>query len=202
MLRQRLRERTSPAMFVGRLVTLILALALVWYGLMTFLLAVKVSPSTVDSISGYRTAFDWLSELTPADVDGTTTRAIVAAAGVAAFLVFGYLALKQLPRTYLTRHDLDLTADDQGEVVVAPRAIERLAESAAISHPAVTRARGRYSVDDLTVDLTIRRARDLAGSMNDAQERVASALRQHELPTMPVNITLTGYERRQRRDLQ
>ena len=59
MLRQRLRERTSPLMFVGRLVTLVFALALIWYGLMTVLLALKVAPSTVNTISGYRTAFSF-----------------------------------------------------------------------------------------------------------------------------------------------
>jgi hypothetical protein len=201
-MRQRLRERTSPAMLLGRLVTLVFALALIWYGLMTFLLALKVSPSTVDSISGYRAGFDWLSDLTPSDVDGATTRAIVAAGGVAAFLVFGYLAFKQLPRPYLARRDLGLRDDDHGEVIVEPRAIERLAEAAATAHPAVTAARGRYSVDHLTVDLTVRRARDLADSLHDIQRRVAHALRRHELPSMPVNITLTGYQRRQRRDLQ
>ena len=202
MLRQRIRERTSPAMWLGRLVTLVFALALVWYGLMTFLLAVKVSPSTVNSISGYRTAFDWLSGLTPADVDGGTTRAIVAGAGVAAFLGFGYLALKQLPRPYLARRDLRLTTDLHGEVVVEPRAIERLAEAAAVRHPSVSGASGRYSLDDLTVNLTVHRARDLAASLDDAQRRVAEALDQHELPSMPVNVTLTGYDRRSRRDLQ
>ena len=202
MLRQRLRERTSPLMFVGRLVTLVFALALIWYGLMTALLALKVSPSTVNTISGYRTAFDWLSGLMPSDVDGATTRAIIAAAGVVAFLVFGYLALKQLPRPYLARRELELTADERGEVTVEPRAVERLAEVAATTHPAVIDARGRYSSDDLAVDLTVRRARDLADTLNDAQRRVAHALEQHELPPMPVNVTLTGYDRRHRRHLQ
>ena len=153
MLRQRLRERTSPLVFVGRLVTLVFALALVWYGLMTVLLALKVSPSMVNAISGYRTAFDWLSGLTPSDVDGAATRAIIAAAGVVAFLVFGYLALKQLPRPYLARRELELTADERGEVTVEPRAVERLAEVAATTHPAGQRAQGRYSSDDLSVDL-------------------------------------------------
>jgi hypothetical protein len=202
MPRQRLRERTSPLRFVGRLVTLVFALALVWYGLMTVLLALKVSPSTVNSISGYRTAFDWLSGLNPSDVDGAATRAIIAAAGVAAFLVFGYLAFKQLPRPYLARRELELTADERGEVTVEPRAVERLAEVAAAADPAVSDARGRYSSDDLAVDLTVRRARDLADTLHDAQRRVAHALEQHELPAMPVNVTLTGYDRRHRRDLQ
>ena len=103
MPRQRVRERTSPLIVLGRLITLVFALALIWYGLMTLLLALKVSPSTVNSISGYRTVFDWLSGLSPTKVDGSVTRGIVAGAGVLAFLVFGYLALKQLPRPYLAR---------------------------------------------------------------------------------------------------
>ncbi len=202
MLRQRVRGRTSPLVVVGRVVTLVFALALIWYGLMTLLLALKVSPSTVNSISGYRTAFDWLSGLSPRKVDGAATRGIVAGAGVLAFLVFGYLALKQLPRPYLARHDLELTADKRGEVTVEPRAIERLAEVAATSHPAVTDARGRYATDDLSVDLTVRRARDLADTLQDAQRRVVHALEQHELPAIPVHVTLTDYDQRHRRELQ
>ena len=202
MLRQRVRGRTSPLLVVGRVVTLVFALALVWYGLMTLLLALKVSPSTVNSISGYRTTFDWLSGLSPTKVDGATTRGIVAGAGVLAFLVFGYLALKQLPRPYLGRHDLDLPSDERGEVTVEPRAIERLAEVAATRHPAVTDARGRYAIDDLSVDLTVRRARDLADTLREAQLRVVHALEQHELPAIPVHVTLTGYDQRHRRELQ
>ena len=200
MPRQRIRERPSVLMVVGRIVPLVLALGLVWYGLMLVLLAVKVSPSTVNAISGYRTAFNYLSGLTPDDVDGGVTRAIIAGSGIAAFLVFGYLAVKQLPRPYLARHELPLAADEHGEVSVAPRAIERIAEVAASRHSAVTTARGRYSVDDLAVEVSVRRARDLATTSHDAQQRVADALEDHELPAMAVNITLTGYDR-QRREL-
>ena len=202
MPRQRLSERRSAFELVGRVVTLVFALGLVWYGLMTLLLALKVSPSTVEAISGYRTAFDWLSELGPADVDGGTTRAIVAAAGVAAFVIFGYSAFKSLPRPYLARQDFDLTVDEQGEVTVEPRAIERLAEVAAAGHPSVSDARGRYGTDDLAVDLTVRRARDLAPTLEDAQRRVVRSLDQHGFPAMPVNVTLTGYEGRRKRELQ
>ncbi len=201
MPRQRVRERTSILTVIGRLVPLVLALALIWYGTMLVLLAVKVAPSTVNGISGYRTAFDWLSDLTPAKVDGATTRAILAGAGVAAFLVFGFLALKQLPRPYLARRDLSLSADAHGEVLVEPRAIERIAEVAASTNQAVSGARGRYSVDALSVDLSVRRARDLADTLQDTQRRVVDALEQHELPAMPVNVTLTGYDRRHRREL-
>lgn len=202
MPRQRLRERTSFLVLAGRLVTLLVGLALVWYGLMTLLLALKVSPNAVNSLSGYRTAFDWISGLTPADVDGGTTRAIIAGAGVVAFLLFGYLALKQLPRPYLARRELPLRSDGQGELRVEPRAVERLAEVAATVDAAVTDARGRYSVDDLAVDVTVGRARDVAGTLKAAQDRVAGALAKHDLPPMPVNVTLSGYDRRARRELR
>lgn len=202
MLRQRLRIRTSPVDVLGRLVTLAFALALIWYGLMTLLVAVKTDPSTVNALSGYRTVFDYLGGLRPGDIDDTQTRAILAASGVAGFLVFGYLAIKQLPRPYLARHDLELSAQDRGAITVEPRAIERLAEVAATANPAVIGARGRYGTDDLTVDVTVRRARDLAGTLRDAQVRVVRALDAHQLPAMPVNVILTGYERRQTRELQ
>jgi hypothetical protein len=199
---QRLRDRSSPWLAAGRVVTLVFAVLLIWYGLMLLLLALDVSSATVESLSGYRTAFDWLAGLTPADVDGTTTRAILAAGGLVAFVVFGYLAVAQLPRPYLARRDLELAADQRGEVTVEPRAVERLAEVAAAADPAVTATRARYSTDDLSVDVTVRRARDLPDVLRRAQQRVAAALAQHELPPMPVNVTLTGYDRRYRRELQ
>lgn len=201
MPRQRLRERTSFLILAGRLVTLLLALALVWYGLMTLLLAVKVSPSTVNSLSGYRTAFNWLSGLTPRDVGGGTTRAIIAGSGVVAFLLFGYLAFKQLPRPYLARRELPLYSEPRGELTIEPRAVERLAEVAATSDAAVSDARGRYSVDDLAVEVNVRRARDVAATLREAQSRVARALAEHELPAMPINVTLAGFDR-DRRELR
>ncbi len=172
---------------------------MVWYGLMALLLAVKVSPSTVNSLSGYRTAFDWLSGLTPSDVDGATTRVIIAGAGVLAFLVFGFLAFKLLPRPYLARRDLPLHSEPRGSVTIEPRAVERLAEVAAISDAAVSDARGRYSVDDLAVDVTVGRARDVATTLREAQSRVVRALAEHELPAMPINITLAGFDRDRRK---
>ena len=106
MLRQRLRTREEPLRIVGRLLVAAFALALIWYGAMLALLAAKViSPATANGLSGYRTAYDFLAGLTPADVDGTT-RALIAAAGVAAFVIFGYLAWRELPRPYLARRDV------------------------------------------------------------------------------------------------
>ena len=187
---------------LGLIVPLLLALALIWYGAMLLLIAVKVSASTVNSISGYRTVWRWLSALDPSSVSGAQTRGIIAGCGVAAFLIFGFLAFKQLPRPYLTRREVSLSDDHQGEVTVGPRAIERIAEVAAETLYGVSSARGRYSVDGLFVDLSVRRPRNLADTMHDAQRRVADALERHGLPTMPVNVTLTGYDGRNRRELQ
>src|SRR5581483_31082 len=202
MPRQRLRERRSSLLLGGRLLALLVGLALFWYGLMVLLLAVKVSPATVNSLSGYRTAYDWISGLTPADVDGSDTRAIIAGSGVVAFLLFGYLAIKQLPRPYLARRELPLASDPQGELKIEPRAMERLAEVAATSEAGITDARGRYSVDDLAVEVTVRRARNVAVTLKAAQDRVVGALAEHGLPSMPVNVTLSSYDRRERRELR
>lgn len=201
MLRQRIGERRSPVVILGRLLSLVFAVALIWYGLMTVLLALKVSPSTINSLSGYHTAFAWLAGLQPHKVDGATTREIIAGAGILAFLMFAYLAYKEIPRPHLTRHDLQLSSDARGEIILKPRAIERLAETAAQQHPAVTTASGRYSEHDLAVSITVRRARNLAEIMSDTQRRVIQALEDHQLPTLPVDVTLTSYDRRNRREL-
>ncbi len=200
MPRQRLRSRTSPIAYVGRAILVLVAVGLVWYGLMMVLLALKVSPGAIDAISGYRTAYDYLAALGPDDI-GVSTRLITALAGAAGFLLFGYLALKEIPRPYLARTDLRLREDDRGVVDVGPRAIERIAETAAGEHPAVSSATGRYSTDELAVDLGVKRARDLDETLSDVQDRVLHALSSHELPPTPVVVTLTGFDRKQRREL-
>lgn len=201
-MRQRVRSHGSPLRVVGRLLVLMLAGALLWYGAMTALVAAKViSLDTADRLSGFRTAFDYLADLTPGDF-GSTTRLIIAAAGVVAFLVFGWLALKELPRPHLARTALDLHEDERGVASIEPRAIERIAETAAEENGAVTRVKSRYGTDDVAVTVSVRRARDIADTLRDVQARVRAALDQHGLPTVPVNVTLTGFDRTQRRELQ
>ena len=201
-MRQRVRSEGSPLRVVGRLLVLLLAGALVWYGLMTALVAAKlISAGTADELSGYRTAFEFLAGLTPGDFS-STARLIIAGAGVLAFLLFGWLALKELPRPHLARSELELGEDERGFVHVEPRAIERVAETAATENDAVTGARGRYGTDDLAISVSVRRARDVADTLRDVQVRVRRALDQHGLPTVPVEVTLTGFDRKQRRELQ
>lgn len=200
MLRQRLRIRRSPLAYLGRALLVIVSLALVWYGLMLVLLALKVSPDSVEAISGYRSAYDELARVTAQDVDGQT-RLIAGLAGLAAFLVFGYLALKELPRPYLARGDLRLGEDERGVTDVEPRAIERVAEVVAGGQADVSSVRARYGTDELKLDVTVRRARGVPDALREAQRRVRAGLADHGLPPLPVDVTLTGFDRKQRREL-
>ena len=200
-IRQRLRDRGSALVLVGRLLLVPVALALVWYGAMLVALAFKVPPETVNAMSGYRDAYDFLASLEAGDVTGTV-RLIAGLAGLAAFLVFGYLASKQVPRPYLARGELTLGESGRGSSSVEPRAIERAAEIAACAHPAVSDATGRYGGDGIDVDIDLGRAGDVVGTLREVQGRVGEALQRHELPDAPVSVTLTGFERQRRRELE
>ena len=200
MLRQRLRIRSSPLVYVGRTLLVLVSLAFIWYGLMLVLLALKVSPDSIDSISGYRSAYDYLAGLIARDVTGQT-RVIAGLGGLAAFLLFGYLALKELPRPYLARGGLRLSGDERGVVDIEPRAIERVAEVTAAGQTGVSSARARYGIDELALDVSVRRARELPETLRETQRRVRAALAEHGLPPMPIDVTLTGFDRKQRREL-
>ncbi len=200
MLRQRLKTRANGFALVGQVLVFGLACALVFYGAILALLALKVSPSSLDDISAYRTVYDRLAALRESDVSDTR-RIVVAGAGLLTFLLFGALALKQLPRPYLAGHQIELVNDERGVVTVEPRAIERVAESAATRHPAITAAAGRYGDDQLAVGVSLRQARGAAETLTDVQASIAAALAQHGLPVVPIHLTLTGYERKTHREL-
>lgn len=200
MLRQRLRTHSSPLARAGQLLVAVLALALVWYGLMLALLALKIAPETANSISGYRDIYTSLAGIAPADIT-PTVRTITAVAGALVFLVCGWLAIKQLPRPYLARGETELTADDRGTVTVEPRAIERVAEVAAVARAGIAGATGLFGGDEITVQVTASRARDIADDLRGVQTDVRDALRRHDLPAVPVHVMLTGFERRTRREL-
>ncbi len=204
MIRQRVNLRTPLLAYLVRALMIVLALGLFWYGLMVLLLAVKVSPHTVNSISAYRTLYDDATSLKPADFT-TLVRLIAGFAGLIAFLLFLYLALQELPRPYLARGDLKLEAQAQaqapGQTIVKPRAIERVAELAAQGNPDVSSAAGRLGDQELNLSIGARRASTAAETLNDVRARVRADLERHELPSLPVNVTLTGYDRKTRREL-
>lgn len=200
MIRQRINLRTPVLAYVVRALVILLALALLWYGLMVVLLAVKVSPHTVDSISAYRTLYDDVANLKQTDF--TTGRRFIAGfAGLIAFLVFLYLALQELPRPYLARDEVKLDEQDLGRTIVKPRAIERVAEFAARANPDVTSAAGRLGDQLLNIDIGTRRATTAAETLSDVRQRINAELDRHQLPDVPVNVTLTNYDRQTRRDL-
>ena len=195
MLRQRIRVERSTLVFLGQLVTVLIALLLVWYGLILGLLAIGVlGAGTADVLTGYRAVFDELAALEGDDVDGIV-RLFTGLGGLLGFLLFGWLALKQVPRPQLARGELLVAEDAHGEVTLAPRAFERAAEGAALGSDAVTGAAGRYGGDDVSVDITVNRAHDVADTLRDVQRRIRLALSRHELPDVPVHVTVTKFSR-------
>ena len=198
-MRQRVRAESSPLAHVGRLILALVCLATIWYGLMVVLLALKVNAEGVERISGYRTVFDFLESLGPNGFPGGTARLIIAAVGLLACLLFFYLALRELPRPYLARSELALAEDHRGALTVEPRAIERAAEAAATQDPAVATAVGRYGGEDLSVDVDVGRASEGARALEDVRGRVSEALGRHDLPPLPVNVTLTGFHLQEQR---
>ncbi len=200
MIRQRVNLRTPALAYLVRALAIVLALGLIWYGLMVVLLAVKVSSHTINSISAYRTIYDAAAKLGTSDFT-TVVRLIAGFGGLIAFLIFIYLALQELPRPYLARGDVEVSQDEHGTVRVQPRAIERVAEVAAARNNNVTSAVGRLGDEELNVSIALRRASTAADTLGDVRQRIRSDLERHELTSLPVNVTLTGYDRKTRREL-
>jgi hypothetical protein len=190
VIRQRINLRTPALAYAVRVLTLLLGLALLWYGLMVVLLAVKVSPHTVNSLSAYRTLYDKAAGIRGSDFT-TPVRLIAGFGGLLAFLFFVYLALQEIPRPYLARGDVALDERGQGSTIVRPRAIERV----------VTGASGRMGDNELNVNIGVRRASTAADTLTDVRKRVAAALDHHQLPQLPVNVTVAGYDRTTTREL-
>lgn len=201
MPRQRVRARTSPLAFVGRALVALLALTLIWGGVALALLALKVDAGAVNDVTGYRSVYDFFIGLGPGDFDGTT-RLVLGLVGLAALLLFGYLAWKEIPRPYLARRDINLSRDERGDVVLEPRAVERLAEASALRQRGVTAASGRYGGDDLSVDVSVRRTNEPAEVLRGVHSAVYDAIEAHGLPTLPVNVTLTGFKQKTGRELR
>ena len=200
MIRQRIHLRTPALAYLVRLITALLGLAMIWYGAMVILLAVKVSPHTVNSISAYRTLYHDITGLTPSNFT-TAVRLIAGFGGLLAFLVLIYLSLQELPRPYFARGPLTLQDEPAGQTTTKPRAVERLAEIAARGNAAVTTAAGRMGDEELNVSISTSRATLAADTLTDVRRRVKGALRAHDLTDLPVNVVLTGYDRKTKREL-
>jgi hypothetical protein len=199
--RARIRIRRFPLEVLGRLVLAIFAVVLIWYGGMLVLLALGVKPGTVETLSGYRSAFDWATGLSEADAT-EGVRLATGLGGLAAFLVFGYLALRAVPRPYLARSSVLLGDTAKGTTDVSPRAVERVAEVAAAQNRAISSARGRLEDETVVLEVSTSHARHLEETLHDVQRRALDGLRRHELAVRAVDVTLTGFERTTRRELR
>jgi hypothetical protein len=201
MFRQRVRvEGSTTATTVGRSLVALLGAAIAYYGLMLMMLAFKVSPSFVNDISGYRTAFDYLSGLTPGDISGTD-RLIVAGAALLLALVALFLLWRGLPRPHLARHEVKVTETDLGTTEIQPRAMERAVEAAALEHPAVVGARARLDDDGIALAITAGRAVDLVKTLHEVEDRAFASLGKHQLELEHVDVTLAGFDSPNGREL-
>ena len=200
MLRQRIRLHVSPLAVLGQLFIFVIGAALVWYWLMLLLLALDLDHDSVNAISGYRDAYDYLSGLRPNDVD-TWFRVI---AGLVVSPSFGRadarLGTGAAPLPHPQR-----SAAGRGQPRRPPRPATRdrarrrgrrreHQPSATRAHAPNTEARSR-SMSDL------RRPATSPSPLADIQGRARSALEQHGLPAVPVAVTLTGFDRTTRREL-
>jgi hypothetical protein len=202
MLRQRLRvEGSTLATAVGRVLVALLGAAIAWYGLMTMLLAFKVSPSFVNDISGYRTAFDYLAGLEPGDIT-STDRLIIAGVALVLALIALFLLWRGLPRPHLARHDLTVTESELGTTEIGPRAMERAVEVAALEHPAVVGARARLDDDGIALAITAREAATIVDTLHEVEERAFASLDRHQLELGRVDVTLAGYDSPNGRELK
>lgn len=202
MRRQRLRVEVSAlAAVAGRALVVLLGAALVWYGAMVVLLALKVSPSTVNGLSGYRSAYRYLASLTPGDVS-SSDRLVVALVGVVLFLLAGALVWRGRPRPHLARLALVLPDHGRGLTEIAPRVIERVAEAAAVAHPAVLGARARCDDQTVMLAITARDAEATVETLREVRERAHRSLDRHELELTSVDVTLAGHDRKNRRELR
>jgi hypothetical protein len=196
VIRQRISLRRRTGALLVLLLTVAFALALIYGGVLASLLALKihgVGPAQINRISGYRTAYHWIADLNRGDF--TTARALIAGfGGLIVFLFFISLMLRSLPRPYLTRGELGFPVTDRGATVVRPRAVERIAEVAAQGNLHVIGATGRLGDGELNVDIGIDAPPAAAETLIDVRTRVREQIGLHDLPPMPVNVTLTGYE--------
>ena len=193
-------EGSATATTVGRLLVALLGAAIAWYGLMLMLLAFKVSPSFVNDISGYRTAFDYLAGLTPADIS-RTDRLIVGGAALVLALIALFLLWRGLPRPHLARHEVKVSESDLGTTEIQPRAMERAVEAAALEHPAVVGARARLDDDGIALAVTAGRAVDLVKTLHEVEDRAFASLDKHQLELERVDVTLAGFDSPNGREL-
>lgn len=201
MPRQRLGLPTGILTTLGQKLMLLVGLALIWGGAVVALLAAGVAPADVQTSTGFRTVYDQLASVGPANWDQTTAT-VIAVAGVVVFLVLLVLGWAQRLTPHLARTDLTLTDDELGTVTVDPRAIERTAEIAAGRGAAVHAVRARLGEDEMTITIHARGADEIPDTLRGAQERVRTALQDAGTPQQTVRVVVTRFTAPSTRELR
>lgn len=197
--RLRLRSSLRISSLGVRAAALLAGAILVFYGAMAALLAVKVSPQTIDSLSGYRSVYDALAAIAAVDVGGGA-RLIAGISGAASLLVLGLLALGALPRPRFGRPAQAISREEGRIVEVAPRAFERLAEVGAAREVAVSGTRARYADECLELAIEVDSADEAGRVLGSIAARARDELRGHGLPEPVVDVTLQSFQATTRRN--
>jgi hypothetical protein len=192
--RQRIRLHRSWLTVAGQLVAALAGVALIWGALVVGGLTAGIAPRDVDSATGYRSVRDAVTGVTDHDVEDATVRLAVGLGGLALAVAFAAMARAQLPRPRLARGSVQVGAQQRGSTTVAPRAVERAVEGAAIRHPSVEAATGRYGADEMALDVTLGKPGDAAGALRAVRDAARESLRDHGLPETPVHVTLTKHD--------
>jgi hypothetical protein len=187
IVRHRIRVGGDRWTTAGRLVTGVLALGAAWYAGLLAALAFGADAGTVDALTGYRAALDWLQA---PELPG---RAVTGFVGLLVFALAGRMALAQVPRPRVPREALVLEQDPRGVVTVAPRAIERAVEAGVDALDGLGSARARWEPGCVTVAVSGTRAAPLAESLAAAPGAAREALRRHGLPDAEVQIVLQRF---------
>ena len=199
MFRQRLRGRVSRLGVLGEIVVVVAALACLWYGLMVVLLSVKVSPGSVETISGYRAIFDYLAGLQPDDVDGRF-RLIAGLSGLAVFLVCITLGMARasspLPRPLRPGADRDERGHARGRTAHDRARRRDQCQATRLGNRSGRSLRFLTKSSPSISTLTGRRDRTMRSQKCRKARRDPH---RHGLPDMPVSVTLAGSHRKTRR---
>ena len=184
IVRRRVRIAGGRGGRLGIVVAGLLALGVAWYAGAAVALGLGAAPATIDALTGYRAVVAWLAG---PHVPSDATRAIVAAAGLVAFVVLARLALAQVPRPRVPRSPVVLEHAARGTTTVSPRAIERAVECALADFDAVT---ARWEDGTVTATVTGTRPRALTGALAAAPGAITRALQRHGLPEAEVRVVL------------
>lgn len=202
-MRPRLRMHRARGFRRGlaRLVSAALGLGIAYYAALALLLALKVDPHTIDTISGYSAAYDRLARLEPGDATART-RLIAGLGGLGTFAVASWLALGLVPRPRVGAAPILLASDDLGHITVAPRAVETAARAAAMQHAAIDGAGARYADGHVEVSVALCRADAVGEALRDVDQAVHAALERCGLPAPTVRVTMTRYRPTTSRELR